>query len=110
MAFPPEITRLEHDIRNRGGTTFRTDHIPIALQVHKKPPAPDLKAQLVETLRENGRLRQELAQHKACLVAMAMYWEKTQEVLQILKDASIELSERTELAKTNFIQQLGVVL
>ena len=59
-------------------------------------------------IRENGRLRQELAQHRASMQAMVVFWDKTQEAFLRLKEALQELSTRLELAETSLLAEWGI--
>ena len=108
---PPEITRFEHEIMLRGGQSFRNSLTPKALHLSKesKEAGGVSKARLVELVRENGRLRQELAQHKASLQAMSMFWEKAQQAFNSLKDGFVELSERIALAEDALLVQYGIM-
>ena len=63
----------------------------------------------MELVRENGRLRQELAQHKASLQAMGMFWEKAQQAFNSLKGGFVELSERIALAEDALLVQYGIM-
>ena len=58
----------------RGGQSFRSSLTPKAQRIFKKSAGKCVPtARYVEFIKEDGRLRQELAQHKASLQAMSMF-------------------------------------
>ena len=107
----PEITKLEAQIYRSGGETFRTSLSPTSLQASKEQDRNEREESRDPTLRlirENGYLRQELAQNKATIEAMGIFWEKTQGAFLQLREALQELSTRVELAESSLLAEWGI--
>jgi hypothetical protein len=82
-----EITALDHTIFQRGHMTVNIERLPSSLQISKK----DAPLTLTERIRENGRLRQEIAHYEELLGALRDVFEASKEVHRLLYEMLAEL-------------------
>ena len=107
----PEITKVEAQLQRLNEYTFRTQLSREALQNHKikdQQAHHDQKEESLRLVRENGLLRQEVAQYKSSMQAMVIFWEKMTLSFEQQKDAFQELSTRIALTESNILRQHGL--
>ncbi|EED21205.1 hypothetical protein TSTA_084360 [Talaromyces stipitatus ATCC 10500] len=81
------ITPIKHALYQQGHKTTDIERLPSILQESKNEPPPTI----VDLLRENGRLRQELAYHQELSTALMDVLESTKLARRILDEALLEM-------------------
>lgn len=110
MNSPPEITRVE-SIMERAGIPFpRAAYFKDFVQAQKfeDQQSKDEKTRLIELVRENGLLRQEIAHLKSTVQAMVVFWEQMTKIFEQQKTALQDLSTRLALAECDVLNQWGL--
>jgi hypothetical protein len=87
MSSDISITPLNHALRQRGLKTTELERLPILLEASKNDPSPTI----VDLLRENGRLREEVAYHQELSRALMGILESTKRARCILDEALLEV-------------------
>ncbi|MCJ1445791.1 MAG: hypothetical protein MMC23_006296 [Stictis urceolatum] len=105
MDAPPEVTSLDARVQVAGGKTSRTDLLPQNLRIFKTNRRPLMNEELV---RENGRLRQELAYYKESMQSMMAFYNSMQEGFRVLQFGLQQLSERITMSEENLMQGWGM--
>lgn len=81
------ITPLNHALHQRGLKTTDLERLPSSLKASKSESSPTI----VDLLRENGRLREEIAYHQALSTALIGILESTKRARRILDEALLEV-------------------
>jgi hypothetical protein len=82
-----EITPLDHQIFLAGGTTTAIERLPGQLQKAKAARQQSYMKLNLELIRENGRLRKEIAYHQSCEKSLRCFLETCLELSTHLQQA-----------------------
>lgn len=81
------ITPLDHALHQRGLKNIDLERLPMSLEASKGDSSPTI----VDLLRENGRLREEIAYHQELSRALVGVLESTKLARRILDKALLEV-------------------
>ncbi|GBF62521.1 hypothetical protein TMEN_5067 [Trichophyton mentagrophytes] len=86
------ISPLDHRIYQNGGLTTNIERLPSQLQATKS----QLRVTTEEFIRENSRLREELAYYKSIQQALIIILERSKESIRLLQTTLSNVSYRNE--------------
>ena len=107
---PPELTSLDARIANTGGTSSTIELQTRHLQQTKNQANPSESAQLKQSIRENGHLRQEIIFYQESRNAMMAFHNQALQAYQMQQSALQELSEKMALAEGRLEKYWGITL
>jgi hypothetical protein len=81
------ITPIKHTLYQQGHKTTDIERLPIILEASKNEVPPTI----IDLLRENGRLRQEVAYHQELSGALMEILESTKVARRILDEALLQI-------------------
>lgn len=100
------ITPLDLRIKLAGGSTTATERLPSQMQQAKANRQKTVLGQNLELIRENGRLRQEIAFHEERAVVLLRLLRRAmgvqEEFQQLLNSTSTEIDECEARLLANF--------
>ena len=88
-----EVTALDHQIGDHGGTTSTLDYLPHRLRLTKEKKPETLKGHIEELTREIGYLRQELAYYKDTRKVLMKFYESIDESHRMIGNALYETAK-----------------
>lgn len=90
---PPKARHLDNSVARSASATGTIEFIPSRLR-DTKQDIPRLTTRLEEVIRENGRLRLEVAHHEKVRDSLIQFYSKSMEAYRLLHQSIGELSER----------------
>ena len=105
---PAEITPLDHRILRAGGSTAATERLPNQLQQAKASRSSNLLKQNLDLVRENGRLRKEIAYHEERGASLLKLYHRCCEMQDALAGVVRDVSQEIEEHEKELLHGLGI--
>ena len=102
-----EVTPVDHIIAQHGGTTSAMERLPHRLR-QSKGAITDQSTRIVELVRENGHLLQEIALLEEERKPYSDFHQKIIEAYKILRSALHILSSRIAISEQGLLDSRGV--
>jgi len=102
------ITPLDYHIAQHGGLTASIERLPHLLQNAKSKTTTDTNQRLEELVRENGRLREEIAFHQDTQRALMSSYTASVEAFETLKESLQVTSERMLMSEQRLLKYWGI--
>jgi hypothetical protein len=103
-----EVTPIDHQILNAGGSTSILDRLPSRLQQSKGQRSLSVRDELEELAYENSYLKAELAWNKETRQVLIQLREKTLEAMSILEDALTETTTQLRQCDERYLELWGI--
>ena len=103
-----ELSPLDHRILMAGGTTTTIERLPSQMQQAKAARQASLLKQNLDLVRENGRLRKEIAFYQGREQSLLSLFEKCVEVQDCLKEATQTASTDIARHEDRLLKNFGV--
>jgi hypothetical protein len=103
-----EVTPIDHQILNAGGSTSNLDRLPSRLQQTKGQRSLSVRDELEELAYENSYLKAELAWNKETRQALIQLREKTLEAMTILEEALTETTFQLHQCDERYLELWGI--
>jgi hypothetical protein len=109
MANPvSEVTPLDHRILMAGGVTTGVERLRGQLQQAKHHRQGNLLKQNLDLIRENGRLRKEIAYHEERTKPLLLFYEKYLEMHHKLQSMAQTVAQQMGDCESELLQNLGI--
>jgi hypothetical protein len=103
-----EISPLDHKILSGGGSTTATERLPSQLQQAKAARQQNLMKQNLELIRENGRLRREIALYEDRQRALACLYHQCLGIQESFSQAMNSASKEIDESENKLLRSFGL--
>ena len=103
-----EISSLDHRILLAGGLTTGTERFRSQLQHAKHSRQTNLLKQNLDLIRENGRLRKEIAYHEDRIKPLLLFYQKYLEMHDSLRGVVEDVARQMKECENGLLEGLGI--
>ncbi|KAF5014890.1 hypothetical protein F66182_13970 [Fusarium sp. NRRL 66182] len=103
-----EVTPIDHQILNAGGSTSILDRLPSRLQQSKGQRSLSIRDELEELAYENSYLKAELAWNKETRQVLIQLREKALEAMSILEEALADTTSQLRRCDERYLELWGI--
>jgi hypothetical protein len=103
-----EVSPLDHHILLGGGLTTSVERFQSQLQQAKQTRQANLLKQNLELIRENGRLRKEIAYHEDRIKPLLTFYQRYLEMHERVQGLAMEASQQMKACDNDLLEKLGI--
>ena len=103
-----EVSPLDHRILLAGKTTTRVERFRSQLEQAKQSRQSNLMKQNLDLIRENGRLRKEIAYHEERTKPLLLFYQRSLERHEELQSLTQDVARRMKESENELLQKLGI--